>query len=63
MGHFTPESGNADDVAYNGIITFLGTKYQSTENLWAVSCDDTPVNTGSLGGGTITKVENKLNKN
>lgn len=52
MGHFTPASGSATAIA-SGII-FLETNNINTDEIVAISCDGTAVNTGQKGGAIRT---------
>ena len=51
-GHFTPASGSAAAIT-SGIFNFLETNSISTDDILAVGCDSTAVNTGRKGGVTV----------
>jgi hypothetical protein len=56
--HFTPKTGTATDIA-NGLIEFLKKKEIATENIKAIGCDGTNVNTGT-NNGVIRQLEQHL---
>ena len=60
VGHFTPASGSAAAVT-SGIFNFLETNSISTDDIVAVGCDGTAVNTGRKGG-VIHMVEMRLQR-
>lgn len=60
IGHFTPASGCATAIT-SGIINFLETNNISTDDIVAIGCDGTAVNTGQKGGA-IRMLENKLQR-
>lgn len=60
MGHFTPASGSATAIT-SGIINFLETNNISTDDIVAIGCDGTAVNTGRKGGA-IRMIEMKLQR-
>lgn len=49
LGHISPTAGNARMICRD-ILSFLTSKSIDTNNLLAVGCDGTAVNTGSKGG-------------
>ena len=49
LGHITPSSGASKSIE-NDIITFLRNKNINTDELHAIGCDGTNVNTGAVGG-------------
>jgi hypothetical protein len=51
VGHVTPNSGSAKYIVLT-MTTFFEQKNINTDNVLAVGCDGTPVNTGSKGGAT-----------
>lgn len=60
LGHITPPTGTALDIT-NSIIEFLDSNNFTKEELLAVGCDGTNVNTG-FEGGIIRKLEVHCNK-
>ncbi|CAD6208877.1 GSCOCG00010699001-RA-CDS, partial [Cotesia congregata] len=61
IGHTTPTSGQANDIA-NGIYDFLLEKYpQSTKDINVNGCDGTAVNTG-WKGGIVRRLGEKFNR-
>ena len=60
VGHFTPASGSAAAIT-SGNFNFLKTNSISTEEIVAVGCDGTAVNTGRKGG-VLHMVEMRLQR-
>ena len=60
VGHFTPASGSAAAIT-SGMFNFLQTNSISTDDIVAVGCDGTAVNTGRKGG-IIHMVEVRLQR-
>lgn len=60
LGHTSPSSGTAKDIT-KSIVDFLTIGNISTENLQAIGCDGTAVNTG-LKGGVIRLLEEQYDK-
>ena len=60
VGHFTPASGSAAAIT-SGIFNFLRTNSISTDDIVAVGCVGTAVNTGRKGG-VIHMVEMRLQR-
>ena len=60
FGHFALKKVSANAIA-NGIFDFLSANYKEKNNIIAIGCDGTAVNTGAKGGA-IRMIELKLNK-
>ena len=60
LGHITPSSGGAESIA-NGIWNFLRDNNVQTDDLMAIGCDGTNVNTGAHRG-VIRLLEKRLGR-
>lgn len=60
LGHITPSSGCSKSIA-NGINDFIHNRNINTDDLRAVGCDGTNVNTGAIGG-VVRIMELKLRR-
>ena len=60
LGHITPSSGRAESIA-TGIWNFLNDNKIQTEDLVAIGCDGTNVNTGAHRG-VIRLLEQRLGR-
>ncbi|KAL4720604.1 hypothetical protein ACJJTC_006946 [Scirpophaga incertulas] len=60
LGHVTPNSGSAEDIA-TSIISYLTSNDISLDELVVIGCDGTNVNTG-LKNGIIRRIETHLGK-
>ena len=60
FGHFALKKVSANAIA-NGIFDLLSANYKEKNNIIAIGCDGTAVNTGAKGGA-IRMIEPKLNK-
>ena len=60
LGHVVPSSGSAKDIS-SAIMAFLSKMNYKEEDLVAVGCDGTVINTGRKGG-VIAMIENNLQR-
>ena len=60
IGHFAASTGSSQSL-FNGIINFCASNELSLDDVAAIRCDGTAVNTGRKGG-VIKRLEDHLNK-
>ena len=60
IGHFAASTGSSQFL-FNGIIYYCASNQLSLDDVAAIGCDDTAVNTGHKGG-VLKRLEDHLNK-